>query len=40
LNGQNKIDEKQLDKLFWEGKYSEVEQDYYILFLHKLIIVN
>ncbi len=33
LNGQNKIDEKQLDKLFWEGKYSEVEQDYYILFL-------
>jgi hypothetical protein len=33
LNGQNKIDEKQLNKLFWEGKYSEVEQDYYILFL-------
>jgi hypothetical protein len=33
LNGQNKIDEKELDKLFWEGKYNEVEQDYYILFL-------
>ena len=33
LFGQKKIDEKQLDKLFWEEKYDEVIQDYYVLYL-------
>ncbi|MFM7667768.1 MAG: hypothetical protein ACKO7D_06220 [Bacteroidota bacterium] len=36
LFGQKKIDDKTLDKLFWEGKYNEVEQDYYILYLQNL----
>ncbi|MBM3452621.1 MAG: hypothetical protein FJX84_05715, partial [Bacteroidetes bacterium] len=33
LFGQNIIDSKSLDKLFWKGKYKEIEQDYYILYL-------
>jgi hypothetical protein len=36
LLGQNKIDEKKLDKLFWEGKYPEILQDYYILYKQDL----
>jgi hypothetical protein len=36
LFGQKKIDDKSLDKLFWEGKYNEVEQDYYILYLQNV----
>ncbi|MFM7661520.1 MAG: hypothetical protein ACKO6A_02550, partial [Bacteroidota bacterium] len=33
LFGQNKIDSKSLDKLFWKGQYKEIEQDYYNLYL-------
>jgi len=38
LLGQNKIDDKKLDKLFWDGKYNEIIQEYYVL--HKQDINN